>query len=222
MRDFDAVVFDMDGVIFDSERAGYLCWEEVARRSGCEEIMTLYHQVIGCSYARIKALVEAKLGKDFPFDRFREEVFILYHERYGGGKMPLKPGAMEILLFLRENGKKTALASSSELRTVKPLLEAAGLYELFDVIVTGEMAARSKPAPDIFLLACEKLGTRPERSFAVEDSHNGIRAAHAGRLRPVMVPDMLPADDEMRELAETVEPDLPSVMQYLTGKDDPE
>ena len=98
---------------------------------------------------------------------------------------------------------------------------AAGLLEYFDGIVTGDMVTRSKPEPDIFLAACRLLGTAPERTYAVEDSYNGIRAAYAGGLRPVMVPDMLPATDEMRSLAEDVEDDLFGVIAYFAGKDDP-
>lgn len=221
MKDFDAVVFDMDGLIFDSERAGYECWKEVLASYGFREIDALYNACIGCSRVRTERLVREAFGEDFPFEAFIREVFVIYTARYGGGKMPLKTGAREILIRLKELGKKTALASSSEQETVLGLLGAAGLLEYFDGIVTGDMVTRSKPEPDIFLAACRLLGTAPERTYAVEDSYNGIRAAHAGGLRPVMVPDMLPATDEMRSLAEDVEDDLFGVIAYFAGKDDP-
>ena len=110
---------------------------------------------------------------------------------------------------------KCALASSSDREIVLSLLDGAGLTEFFDGIVAGDMVKKSKPEPDIFLAACKLLGAAPERTFAVEDSFNGIRAAHAGGLRPIMVPDMLPADEEMRALAETVEDSLLDVMRWL-------
>ena len=77
------------------------------------------------------------------------------------------------------------------------------------------MVAESKPEPAIFLRACEEIGVAPGRAFAVEDSHNGIRAAYRGRLRPIMVPDLMPANGEMRELSEAVLDDLVSVIGYL-------
>lgn len=215
MKDFDAVVFDMDGLIFDSERAGFECWSEVAKTYGFNDITALYRECIGCSRVRVEKLVKGAFGEDFPFDRFRQQVFELYTERYGGGRMPLKSGAREILAYLKEKGKKTALASSSDREMVLRLLDGAGLTEYFDKIVAGDMVTRSKPEPDIFLAACRLLGTAPERTVAVEDSYNGIRAAHAGGLRPVMVPDMLPADEEMRSLAETVEDSLLDVIRWL-------
>lgn len=215
MKDFDAVVFDMDGLIFDSERAGFECWSEVAKTYGYHDITALYRECIGCSRMRVEKLVKGAFGEDFPFDRFREKVFTLYTGRYGGGKMPVKPGAREILAYLKEKGKKTALASSSDREMVLRLLDGAGLTEYFDGIVAGDMVKKSKPEPDIFLAACRLLGTAPERTLAVEDSFNGIRAAHAGGLRPVMVPDMLPADEEMRSLAETVEDSLLDVIRRL-------
>ena len=222
MKDFDAVVFDMDGLIFDSERAGYVCWSEVLKTYGFDDITELYNACIGCSRVLTARLVREALGEDFPFEEFIEEVFRIYTARYGGGKMPLKPGVREILSWLKEQGIKTALASSSERETVVSLLGAAGLLEYFDGLVCGDMVTKSKPEPDIFLAACRLLGTAPARTFAVEDSYNGIRAAARGGLRPVMVPDMLPATEEMRGLAEAVEDDLHGVITYFAGKNDSE
>ncbi len=220
MKDFDAVVFDMDGLIFDSEKAGFVCWSEVLARYGFHEVTELYNACIGCSRVLTARIVREALGEDFPFEEFIEEVFRIYTARYGGGKMPLKPGVREILSWLKTQEKKTALASSSERETVMDLLGAAGLTEYFDVIVCGDMVTKSKPEPDIFLAACRLLGTAPERTFAVEDSYNGIRAAARGGLRPVMVPDMLPATEEMRSLAEAVEDDLHGVIACFAEKDD--
>ncbi|MBQ5952868.1 MAG: HAD family phosphatase [Lachnospiraceae bacterium] len=219
MKDFDAVVFDMDGLIFDSERAGYECWSEVMKPFGFADILPLYREVIGCSRVRVEKVVRDWCGQDFPFDTFAEKVHEIYTARYGGGKMPIKPGAREILTFLKEQNRKTAIASSSEKRVVADLLSAADLLQFFDEIISGDMVERSKPEPDIFLKACRVLGTAPERTYAVEDSYHGIRAAHRAGLRPIMVPDMLPATDEMRSLAEDIETDLYGVTAYISGKE---
>ena len=141
----------------------------------------------------------------------------MYHERYDGGRLPMKSGVRELLAFLKEGGKKIAIASSTRREVVTAQLRDAGILSCFDVVVGGDMVQRSKPAPDIFLKACEELGTDAGRSYAIEDSYNGIRAAARGGLRPVMVPDLLPADEEMRQLAETVQDSLEGVMRYLDG-----
>ena len=139
----------------------------------------------------------------------------MYHEKYDGGRLPMKPGVVELLSYLKDNGKKIALASSTRRETVVNQLRWADIIDYFDVIISGDMVARSKPAPDIFLKACEELRVSPEKAYAIEDSYNGIRAAHAGGLRPIMVPDLLEADDEMRELSECVCKSLNDVIDCL-------
>lgn len=97
-----------------------------------------------------------------------------------------------------------ALASSTRSAVVRQELTDAGIIEYFQVVIGGDMVSRSKPQPDIFLKACEELGVEPEEAFAIEDSYNGIRAAAAGKLRPLMVPDLMPPTEEMQELSEEI------------------
>lgn len=156
-------------------------------------------------------------GADFPYDSYAKESSVIYHSRYDGGRLPMKPGVVELLTFLKEEGKKIALASSTRRQTVTNQLKDAGILDFFDQVICGDMVERSKPAPDIFLKACEELGVKPERAYAIEDSYNGIRAAHAGKLHPIMVPDLLPETAEMQEKAEVVLPDLLEVISYLKG-----
>ena len=215
MKDFDAVIFDMDGVIFDSERATMQCWQELAQKYGIRDIETPYLACIGTNDAKTRQIMLDAYGDDFPYDDRAKEASRMYHEKYDGGRLPMKSGVFEILDFLKANGKRIALASSTRKQTVVNQLRDAGILKYFDEVVTGDMVARSKPEPDIFLLACEKTGVAPERAYAIEDSFNGIRAAYRGRLRPIMVPDILPADDEMRGLAEAVVDSLNRVVDYL-------
>lgn len=215
MKDFDAVVFDMDGVIFDSERATMDCWIELAEKYSIPDIKTPYYKCIGVNAAMTRKIIFDAYGEDFPYDRYAAEASQMYHDKYDGGRLPVKKGAREILEFLKKNNKKIALASSSRKETVINQLRDAGLLDFFDEIVTGDMVEKSKPEPDIFLKACEKLGILPQRSYAIEDSFNGIRAAYSGKLKPIMVPDILPADDEMRQKAEAVLESLLDVADYL-------
>lgn len=212
---YKAVVFDMDGVIFDSERAVMQCWKEVASRHNIPDIEKAILACTGTTMVRTREIMLNLYGADFPYDEYARESSAIFHSRYDGGRLPMKPGVKELLTFLKERGKKIALASSTRQQVVTDELRDAGIIEYFDRIICGDMVSRSKPAPDIFLKACEELNISPSDSYAIEDSYNGIRAAHAGSLHPIMVPDLLPADEEMQSLAEIVLPSLTSVMEYL-------
>ncbi len=212
---YKAVVFDMDGVIFDSERAVMQCWKEVASRHNIPDIEKAILACTGTTMVRTREIMLNLYGADFPYDEYARESSVIFHSRYDGGRLPMKPGVKELLTFLKEHDKKIALASSTRQQVVTDELRDAGIIEYFDRIICGDMVSRSKPAPDIFLKACEELNVSPSDSYAIEDSYNGIRAAHAGGLHPIMVPDLLPADEEMQSLAEIVLPSLTSVMEYL-------
>ena len=212
---YKAVVFDMDGVIFDSERAVMQCWKEVASRHNIPDIEKAILACTGTTMVRTREIMLNLYGADFPYDEYAKESSVIFHSRYDGGRLPMKPGVKELLTFLKEHDKKIALASSTRQQVVTDELRDAGIIEYFDRIICGDMVSRSKPAPDIFLKACEELNISPSDSYAIEDSYNGIRAAHAGGLHPIMVPDLLPADEEMQSLAEIVLPNLTSVKEYL-------
>ncbi len=217
MKDFDAVVFDMDGVIFDSERATMECWLALAGKYGMRKLEIIYLDCIGCNAARTDRILQDAYGDDFPYEAFKKEASRAYHEKYDGGRLPLKSGVREILGLLRKNSKKVALASSTGKQTVFNQLDDAGISAYFDEVITGDMVTASKPEPDIFLLACKKLGVAPEKAYAIEDSYNGIRAASRGNLRPIMVPDLLPVNDEMMELSEAVFENMEETAAYLMG-----
>lgn len=214
-RVFSAVVFDMDGVIFDSERATFNCWVELAEKYSIPDIEVPYRDCIGVNNNRTREICLAFYGADFPYEQYQIETSRMFHEKYDGGRLPLKPGVVELLSFLKEGGKKVALASSTKRERVMQLLGDADLLRFFDAVVCGDMVSHSKPHPEIFLKACQELGVEATDAYAVEDSYNGIRAAAAGKLRALMVPDMLPATEEMQTLAEAVLPSLVEVKEYL-------
>ncbi len=215
MKNFDAVIFDMDGVIFDSERAVLECWKILAEKYDIKNIEGPYLACTGTTMQRTREIMLESYGNDFPYDKYAREASVLFHEKYDNGRLPVKSGAAEILEFLKKHNIKTALASSTRREVVVKELKEAGLLDYFDEIVTGDMVQRSKPAPDIFLLACHKCGVEPGKAYAIEDSYNGIRSAYRGGLMPIMVPVLLDADDEMRELAVEVIPSLNEVINYF-------
>ena len=215
MSEKTAVLFDMDGVIFDSERALRDCWLTLAAEDGLADMEKVYERCIGVTEEVTGGVLKEAYGEDFPWRDFRRRTTALYRERHAGGRLPLKPGARELLTALHARGVPVALASSTRGEMVRLWLEEAGLLGFFDAIVSGDMVSRSKPDPEIFFKACAALGVEPGNAFVIEDSFNGVRAAFAGGMRALMVPDLLPPDDEMREKAEAIFPTLWEVGEYL-------
>lgn len=213
---FQAVVFDMDGVIFDSEAKVVECWQIVADKYGIPDIEDACRHCLGINRDATRAYMLEAYGQDFPYDEYKREMSDLFHKRYGNGRLPVKAGVREILSWIKEHGIKIALASSTRRAIVEAELKAAGLYDYFDKVICGDMVEKSKPAPDIFLKACNELGVRPCDAYAIEDSYNGVRSAQSAGLKCIMVPDLVPATDEMRELAERVLPDLMAVVEYFS------
>ncbi len=212
---FQAVVFDMDGVIFDSEAKVIECWQVVAEKYGIPDIEDACRHCLGLNRDATRDYMLGRYGQDFPYDEYKTEMSDLFHERYGDGKLPVKSGVRELLPWLKEHGIKIALASSTRRAIVEAELKAAGLYDYFDKVIGGDMVEKSKPAPDIFLKACNELCVEPCDAYAIEDSHNGVRSAQSAGLKCIMVPDLAPATDEMSELAEMVLPDLSAVMEHF-------
>jgi HAD superfamily hydrolase (TIGR01509 family) len=211
----NSIIFDMDGVIFDSERAIYELWKELSEKYGFDDIYEVYIQCIGVNLESTRKIFTEHYGREFPYQEYRDEESRMYRERYSNGDLPLKPDIERVLEYIKNKGYKIAIASSTRTEQVRKQIENAGLIEYFDVIVGGDMVTRSKPAPDIFLEAAEKLGAIPEETYVIEDSFNGIRAAYEGGFIPVMVPDMLPPDDEMRQKANFIFDNLKEVESIL-------
>ncbi len=211
----NSIIFDMDGVIFDSEKAVFGLWKEIAEKYGFPDIDEVYKRTVGVNSDSTRKIFFDHYGPDFPFDEYLREESQMYHSRYDDGRLPLMPDIERVLEYIKNRGYKIAIASSTRAELVKRQIENAGLIEYFDVIVGGDMVTRSKPHPDIFLEAAERLGAIPEETYVIEDSFNGIRAAHAGGFIPVMVPDMLPPDDEMRDKANFIFDNLKEVESIL-------
>lgn len=214
----EAVIFDMDGVIFDSESKVTECWIETAEKHGIKDIEKLCRMCLGINAAETRRIALEFYGQDFPYDEYKKEMSDLYHSRYDGGRLPMKSAVRELLEFLKEHGIKIALASSTRSVVVHNQLRDAGILPYFDKVICGDMVSRSKPAPDIFLKACEELSVAPENAFGIEDSYNGIRAVSAAEMRPIMVPDLAPPTEEMERLAEVILPSLNEVIGYI-GKE---
>ena len=211
-----AVVFDMDGVILDTENLGIAAWRKAGVKYGISEseIDRVYRLIIGTKTERGNEIVRENFGGDFPAEDFRRESGAFIRDVLNT-KIPLRPFAREILEFLKKNGIKIALASSTKYEVVIRELTQEGLIDYFDVIVGGDLVAKSKPEPDIFLKAMSDLGEKPENCFIVEDSANGIRAAYASGARPIMVPDLVTPTEEIKAMCHKIFASLGEVMEYL-------
>lgn len=212
---YQAVVFDMDGVIFDTERLVIEFWKEVAKKHNIPNIEHTCIQCLGTNRVRTREIFLENYGADFPFDPYRAEVTELFDTHYKGVPLPTKPGVRELLSYLQEQDIKVGLASSTAQHLVRDEIGTAGLLPYFQTLVCGDMVEHSKPAPDIFLKACEILNADPTKSIAIEDSFNGIRSAHCAGMTPIMVPDQVQPTDEIRTLAFHVMPSLLDVLNWL-------
>ena len=211
-----AVIFDMDGVIFDTEHLAMSLWIQAADELGIPGIAELYPSVIGTTMARTHEILAEHYGVSFPREEFDRRVRDLYHEHYDREGLPVKPGVPELLCSLAANHVPLALASSTHSDLVRRELRDAGFLDYFDVVIGGDMVTHSKPHPEIFLRAANALNAAPEDCYVIEDSFNGIRAAAAAGTHPLMVPDMLQPTEEIRSLAEHVFPSLYEVLFFLS------
>lgn len=215
MNEKNTVIFDMDGVIFDSEQIVLSSWKKVAEEYGLEDIESVMKQCIGLNYQAANEVFTKAYDGKYDFDFLKPKTSVYYYEHVEKYGLPVKTGVRELLIYLKENGYKTAVASSTRIAVVQKEMEEAGLTSYFRKLVGGDMIQRSKPAPDIFLEAARVLDAKTENCYVIEDSYNGIRAAHAAGMTPLMVPDLLPATEEMEQLAEKIFKDLHEVKVYI-------
>ncbi len=213
-----AVVFDMDGVLFDTENLCKVSWDMVAREAGIEDMDEVFMQCVGRNGNDTRILVTNHYGDRLDYDVFRKKASLKFWEVIESEGIPEKPGVHELLSYLKQAGYKIGLASSTKRESVEKLLDGIGVLEDFSVIVTGDMVEHSKPDPEIFLLACKGLGVAPEETYAIEDSPNGIRAAHAAGMKALMVPDLIMPDAEMERLTFGIYESLDEVRMFLEAQ----
>ena len=195
-----AVVFDMDGVLFDTDRLSMESWRKAAVQMGLGDIEEGIYGCIGLNRTDCKIFLEKTYGKDFPYEAFRRKTSQLFSHRVETEGLPIMKGTEELLDWLAGQKVKIALASSTSTGAVKSHLERAGFTDYFQEIVGGDMVEHSKPLPDIYLKACTLLGVEPGEAAAIEDSPNGIRSAHAAGMLPIMVPDLVEPTAEIRAM----------------------
>lgn len=208
-----AVIFDMDGLLFDSEALYRDAIIEAARELGHSFTVEDFLKLVGRPWAVNRVALQEHIGPAEDVEIFRSA----WHQRYRTmrGSLALKAGAAELLDHLDELRLPRAICTSSSKEDVEHNLGLHGLVGRFDAVIAAGDYARGKPAPDPFLRAADVLGVAAENCLALEDSHNGVRAAASAGMYTIMVPDLLPATDELRRVCHLVATNLHEVRVLL-------
>ena len=191
-----AVIFDMDGVLFDTEKLAVKCWDEIGVKCSLGKVGYMVMKTLGRTREESVKIFEKEFGDKFNNDIFQKEYAAWLSAYYEKNAVPVKEGVYEILSFLKENGYKLAVASSSSESSVMHHLNNADITHFFDKIICGDKVKKSKPEPDIYLTACRALGEKPLDCFAVEDSKSGLLSAQRAGCRVVYIPDLYIAESE--------------------------
>lgn len=191
------VVFDMDGLMFDTERIFVQAWDAAGERMGVGKAGYMVLKTIGMSTQAAYGLWTAQFGADFDMDALRAHTRTFLDAYYRTHDIPLKPGLFEALDALKARGLALAVATSTKRAEALGHLDAAGVTGYFDELIFGDMVGRTKPDPEPYRLACQRLGLPPESCLALEDSPSGIRSAHGAGLRVAMIPDLFAPDADI-------------------------
>jgi HAD superfamily hydrolase (TIGR01509 family) len=209
-----AVVFDMDGLLLDSERLAQETFIAACRDFGFEPDLGVYRRCIGSTSGVTREILQSGLGPAFPLDA----VYARWGERYDSHvhhhPVDHKPGVLEFLDALRASNTPLALATSTQRPNAEVKLRLAGLHHYFDQLICGGETARGKPHPDPYLRACNLLNVPPEECWALEDSMNGTRAALAAGLSVFQIPDLIEPQGPERELGQDIVPSLLQVFAH--------
>lgn len=212
---FRGVIFDLDGVMFDTERLCLNGWKEAFGQTGYTAEPHIFIDIVGLSAEDTKSALLKHLPDEASFDqlkRLRDAYVTSYIEKYG---LPIKPGLLELLAYLKTNGYGMTVATSTEREKVSFYFRKAEIENYFDRVACREMIERPKPDPEIYLKACEIMEARPDECLALEDSYAGIRAAHRAGVKPVMIPDLAAPDNTIKKIVYAILPTLADVITLL-------
>ena len=213
----EAVVFDMDGLLLDTERQALEGFLHACHANGVAPHLPTYYRCIGARSRDTRQLMIDGHGQDFPYD----EVVTAWNDYYAANfkhrPPPVKPGARNILEAVRDAGLPCALATSTHDPAATERLAAVGLDDYFDVKVTGDRITQGKPDPEIYRTAATELRVQPRCAWALEDSPNGVLAALAADFSVIQIPDLVEPDAAVRALGHTILPSLTAAAGVLRG-----
>ena len=210
-----AVIFDMDGLLLDSERIALSTFMDACREFGFDPDVEVYYRCIGGNDVRTKQILTEGYGEEFPFDDINKLWHATYEEEAASRPFPLKPGAVDLLRALEAKHVRKAVVTSTWRESARRKLLNAGLLSFFEFIVGGDDINKSKPDPEIYLTACRRLEEDPQQCLALEDSDNGVLSAFAAGLRVIQVPDLLQPSPKVRGLGHRIVTSLEDVEKLL-------
>ena len=202
-----AVVFDMDGLMLDTERVALECWTATAAELGWEIARETFVKLVGLDQQESRKVLLECLGDSFPLAEVSARARISYLARLREG-IPLKPGLLALLDWLALRRIRVAVATSTRSDLAREKLALAGIDRRFVTVACADEVGRGKPAPDVYLAAVGRLEVDPARCIALEDTDVGLRAAHGAGLRCILVPDLRPPLPEYEPLAHAIVPSL--------------
>lgn len=210
-----AIIFDMDGLMIDSERVTFECYQERLKDMNLTMDEEFYKTLLGKPIKGIYQRFYDVYGNDFPIENVIQDVHQLMAERFETEGVPAKKGLVELLHYLNDNNYKTIVATSSNRDRVDKILAQAKITEFFDDSICGDEVTKGKPNPEVFLKSCQKLGVNVDEAIVLEDSEAGIQASYDANIKVICIPDMKYPEKQYEEKTFKILKDLTEVTAYL-------
>lgn len=195
------IVFDMDGLIFDSERVVQRSWESAGNELGIPHMGAHIYHTVGFNRQRRTQYFREHIGADFPDDIFAEKARVKFREIVDREGLAMKPGVRELFEYAKDRGIRLAVATSSRKAYACGLLQTHNLMQFLDGYVTGDMVSQGKPDPEIYRTACHVIGVEAKEALALEDAPSGIRAAVSAGMRAIVIPDLVAPGPDIEKMA---------------------
>jgi HAD superfamily hydrolase (TIGR01509 family) len=196
--EIELIIFDMDGLMFDTEKISYIAWNEAAKQYNYQISRDLFEKTVGTDINKTKEIYIKHFGDRFPFDLIRSERAKISDEIIKTNGVPIKKGFCELMNHLNNGKIKKAVATSTSRKRALNLLSLVQIDGFFDYILCGDEIKNCKPNPEIFLKVADKLKCTPKKCLVLEDSEIGIIAAYQAGMIPVMVPDLKEPSKEIQ------------------------
>ncbi len=209
------LIFDMDGLLIDTERLSFEALVYDCRQRGFELTLEQFLGIRSLSIPKCEEKFKGYFGEDFDFKDSFEKHFLYMSQHIDKYGVPMKKGADSILKYAKEQGLRIALATSTPLDIAEGYLRSLGLWEYFDKVQSAADIKNGKPAPDVYLAASSLLGLAPSECMAFEDSPNGVRSASSAGCITVMVPDLSGPDEELEKLIFASVSDLDEAVELI-------
>lgn len=196
--EIELIIFDMDGLMFDTEKISYIGWKEAAQKYDYKIDKDLFEKTVGANLTKTKEIYLNYFGNNFPFDLIKDERIKVSDNIIKTNGVPVKKGLYDLITYLNQSNIKKAVATSTSRSRALNLMKLVKINNFFDYILCGDEIKNSKPNPEIFLKVADKLKCSPDNCLVLEDSETGIVAAYQAGMIPIMIPDMKEPSKEIQ------------------------